>query len=397
MGTPQRTLRQASTRTTPSWGYEYKFYAIGKAALPARAVSIKSPVRFDGRVLAYVGQNFYDWLGSGDDAVRASLRGLRADGFLGVQVDLNYYMSSPTADSVWPQYAVDESVCPAWARTPTHDETRRLLRLASAEGMVAEVRIQVNISRQAQGTDPRWRGAIEPTSVSAWFRGYSELCVELARLAAEEDVEWFGIGVELNSMQKNDERWREVAEAVRQVFSGGVTFAEATHLYLAGFNTYSEEPSFELNVGRFWDALDFIEMNMWPGLEGVTLETQADQRFSVVTENLVRFWRPAFEYYRAKYAALPVCFGEMGTFDYDGAIVTDDFFGAWQLPGARMDHQEFADTWAAYLCLAAAMGADGLAAWSVTLDPTTPQWVGTHKINMTPAIRVFRAVVAGRP
>lgn len=378
------------------WGYEYQFrlYDASKTVLGRLAAVVRSPVHFTGEALAFVGHNFFDWLDQTDVAILQVLGSLKQVGFSGVQVDVNYYMTSPTASEVVPQYTVDLTVCEAWQRTGTQSQVERMLRLARTAGMTAELRLQVNVARKAQPTDPRWRGAIAPRDVSAWFSNYGTLCEELAALAEREGAKRFGLGVELNSLEHYTERWRELADSLRSVFHGELTFAQCAAVYLAGYNTYNGETRFEKNVGTFWNALDLVEVNMWPGAGGsMVLEVQRDQRFSVLLGNLVRFWAPAFYYYRSQYPTLPVCFGELGTFDYDGALTTDDFYGAWRLPGAKLDHQEYVDTWAAYLCMATALDADGLAAWTVALAPSTPQSVGTHQLNMTPALRAFQAIL----
>jgi hypothetical protein len=379
------------------WGYEYqlRLYDASKTVLGRPAAVIRSPVHFAGEALAFVGHNFFDWLDQTDAVILQVLASFKQVGFSGVQVDVNYYMTSPTASEVVPQYKVDLTVCETWQRTGTQSQVERMLRLARTAGMTAELRLQVNVARKAQPTDPRWRGAIAPRDVSAWFSNYGMLCKELAALAEREGAKRFGLGVELNSLEHYTERWRELADSLRNVFHGELTFAQCTAVYLAGYNTYNGEARFERNVGTFWNALDLVEVNMWPGAGGsMVLEVQRDQRFSVLLENLVRFWAPAFRYYRSQYPALPVCFGELGTFDYDGAVTTDDFYGAWRLPGAKLDHQEYVDTWAAYLCMATALDADGLAAWTVALAPSTPQSVGTHQLNMTPAIRTLGAILS---
>jgi hypothetical protein len=388
-GNPAENTPKSSHTNHAIWGYEYEVRTIGGVALPARAVTVRSPVHFGGEALAFIGHNFYDWLYLSDSTLIQSLVTLKAAGFTGISLGLNYYMDTPAAVDMQPWYTPDPAIFDTWLRTPTVSEVERTLRLAKEASMSCELRIEIQVAAQAQV----WRGDITPRSVSAWFSNYQSLCLDLGRLAQREGVKRFVIGAELNSLEQYAQSWRNLAAAVRTVFFGEITFAQCAAIYLE--RDYSRRAPFEGSVGTFWDTFDLIEMNMWPGAgDGMRLETQQDQRFSVLVANLVHFWSKAFSYYREKYPTLPIHFGEIGTFDYDGAIVTGDFYGAWALPSARLDHQEYVDTWAAYFAMAAALGADGLGAWTFTLDPGTPQWIRTHQVNRTPAMRTATAVLS---
>ncbi|MCA9562240.1 MAG: hypothetical protein KC561_02065, partial [Myxococcales bacterium] len=100
-----------------------------------------------------------------------------------------------------------------------------------------------------------WRGEIDPGSDerwAQWFDSYQEFIVEYAQLAAEIEADAFVVGVELVSSTRRDpDRWRQIIAAVREVYSGPITYA-------ANWD--------EAIYVTFWDALDFIGVQMFAPL-----------------------------------------------------------------------------------------------------------------------------------
>ena len=392
-GNPAEHTPKSNHTDHAIFGYEYEFRILAQSS-ERFLVKIKSPFEFTGSAFAFVGHNFFDWLTLPDSALLDALKSLEDVGFAGISLGANHFMNSNVATDMFAQYTYDPAVCEAWKRTPTENELRRMMRLANQAGLDVEFRVELWLTDAFKESHGGWRGAIDPTNVNQWFANYGDLCTRLATIAEEEGADIFVVGVELNSLERYTDRWRELVSSMRHVFHGKITFAEATNLYLAGYSTYDNEDRLDRNVGSFWGTLDLIEVNMWPGAGGnMKLEERTDQRFTVLLQNLLDFWSPAFSLYRTLYPQLPIRFGEIGTFDYDGAMATDDFYGAWLLPNAKLDHQEYVDTWAAYLCMATALSADGLSAWTVTLDVSSRQWIGTHQLNQTPALYAFRAIM----
>lgn len=92
-----------------------------------------------------------------------------------------------------------------------------------------------------------WRGAIEfGDDEQAWrrfFDGYRAFIVDQARFAQRHGVPLFAVGVETEKTTGREREWRRIVAAVRQVYSGRITYA-------ANWDSLDAVP--------FWDALDLI-------------------------------------------------------------------------------------------------------------------------------------------
>ena len=82
--------------------------------------------------------------------------------------------------------------------------------------------------------EPKW---------SDWFASYTEFIVHYARIAQAEGVELFCVGCEMVQTDRRADDWRAVVAAVREVYSGIVTY---------NCDKYQES-----NV-TWWDAVDVI-------------------------------------------------------------------------------------------------------------------------------------------
>ena len=65
----------------------------------------------------------------------------------------------------------------------------------------------------------KWRGAIAPTNVKAWFTSYESVLRPYLRMAQNNKVEQFAISGELNSLQ-NSPYWPSVIKFARHLYSG---------------------------------------------------------------------------------------------------------------------------------------------------------------------------------
>jgi hypothetical protein len=97
-----------------------------------------------------------------------------------------------------------------------------------------------------------WRGAIDfGDDDQAWrrfFDGYRSFIVDQAAFAEQSRVELFSVGVEYEGTTRFESDWRRVIDAVRQVYSGKITYA-------ANWDSLDKVP--------FWDALDMIGVNAY--------------------------------------------------------------------------------------------------------------------------------------
>mgnify|MGYP003670306796 CR=1 FL=1 len=99
-----------------------------------------------------------------------------------------------------------------------------------------------------------WAGAIDPGSDAGWedwFDAYRTHLVELAVLAESEDADGFVVGTELGRSASRAE-WSDVIAAVRNVFSGTLTYAAHG---VEGLNAFSH-----------WHLLDLAGVTLYPSL-----------------------------------------------------------------------------------------------------------------------------------
>src|SRR5215510_2815893 len=86
--------------------------------------------------------------------------------------------------------------------------------------------------------DPKaWRGVIEPTNRSAWFKSYVKLLLPYAAVAASGHAATFVIGTELESLE-GDPRWAGLIHAIRSVYRGELLYDE----------TYNEFQIHDINL-----------------------------------------------------------------------------------------------------------------------------------------------------
>lgn len=140
-----------------------------------------------------------------------------------------------------------------------------------------------------------WRGAIDfGNDASAWdrfFEGYSRFIVDQARFAETHDVPLFSIGVEYERTTRFEDRWRRIIAAVRDVYSGEITYA-------ANWDSLHKVP--------FWDAVDLIGVNAYfPLAERAAPDREAvDRAWGEPLEQLSRLSH--------RHGGKPVVFAEIG-------------------------------------------------------------------------------------
>jgi hypothetical protein len=136
-------------------------------------------------------------------------------------------------------------------RHPTSSPTEASLRRTFQEARGLQLRVMffptINLRDEAENAT-WWRGNIAPSDWDLWWRNYSAFNVHLARIAQEEGVEWYSLGTEMASTHRFPDRWRQLAQDVRRVFRGKLT-------YSVNFDSHD---SF-----TFGDCLDVIGMNTY--------------------------------------------------------------------------------------------------------------------------------------
>jgi len=171
--------------------------------------------------------------------------------------------------------------------------------------------------------DGSWRGEIQPCS--QWFASYREFITFWADLAAAQRVEMLCVGCELKQTVGWSAAWRQVVEAVRQRYSGPLTYA-ANH---------GTEQTID-----WWDAVDYIGIDAY-----YPLTDQSDPSL----EQLKAAWQNRCQsigwWITNRWPTKKVIFTEVGYQSVDGTNRTP----WWTDPSRPIDLQEQADCYEALL------------------------------------------------
>jgi len=178
-------------------------------------------------------------------------------------------------------------------RTPSWRTVLRTIRQARRHRLRVGV---MPIVLLASGTDDHWRGDIKPRSLLAWFRSYGRHLGRCADIARDGGAHLLVVGSELSSLERHGGYWRTLIDSVRARFSGRLT-------YSANWD--------QLQVVRFWDALDFV---------GMTGYHQLTRKRNPTVEDLVAGWRPVKDMIGQlqRHVGKPVAFTEIGYASIDG-------------------------------------------------------------------------------
>ncbi len=149
------------------------------------------------------------------------------------------------------------------SRERVESDTRTAIRLAHARGLAVLLKPHLWLDDRSEGA---WRGDIDPGPAiwPAWERGYRDVVLGFARLAAQERVAGFSLGSELTEVAlRHPEFWRQLASDVGALFAGKLTYA-------ANWDR-------ELEQIEWWDAVDYIGVDaFWPLTEDRDEVLQSD-------------------------------------------------------------------------------------------------------------------------
>jgi hypothetical protein len=137
--------------------------------------------------------------------------------------------------------------------TSGRGESDASLRAATAQAQALGIEVVMKPHLWLRGG--AWVGEValpDEPAWDAWFASYTRFIVHYAALAEELALPLLVVGVELRATTAaQPQRWREVIRAARDVYSGPITYAanwdEAEHV-------------------TFWDALDYVGVQMWAPL-----------------------------------------------------------------------------------------------------------------------------------
>lgn len=167
----------------------------------------------------------------------------------------------------WYQETAESSVI--YAEDPGRTTRDGPLRAAIAEAKTLGMRVV--LKPHVDLADGGSRISISPGDEAAWFASYTEMILHYAGMAEETGVDQFVVGTELGGTSGEEAAWREVIAAVRQVFTGPITYA-------ANHDEYGEV--------EFWDAVDLIGVDAYFPLSSVP---------TTILSDLSRSWEPIVE------------------------------------------------------------------------------------------------------
>jgi Ca2+-binding RTX toxin-like protein len=202
-----------------------------------------------------------------------------------------------------------------------------------------------------------WRAELAPTDPKAWFDSYKAMMVEYAKVAQEAGAAMICVGTEMDSMidptkvcsdgKTYTEKWAEIIDAVRAVYSGKVTYA-------ATYWTAKD-------VG-FWNKVDYIGVDAYIPLTARHAADDSSPYDPTVDEMVAAWTQPHFnswvrdtlhggksvvDYYKAlseRYGK-KVIFTEVGYRSLDGTTTDPGVFGGSQ--DSPPDFQEQVDAYTA--------------------------------------------------
>lgn len=167
----------------------------------------------------------------------------------------------------------------------------------------------------------------------AWFQAYEEFIGHYAELSERNGVEVLVVGQELVGTTHRRDDWLRIIRSVRQRYHGHLTYGSLL------YGPYGQaNPPSDVTKIEWWDALDYIGVQVWPGLT---------TRNDPTVQELKRAWMETglaaqFEEVSRRFSK-PVIFTEIGYRSLDG---TNKAPGLWREKGT-IDLQEQADAYQA--------------------------------------------------
>lgn len=287
---------------------------------------------------------------------------------------------TPYDNDVFALYTVDPNIANWDIVTPTQSELEKMLKAAEAAEMDIHVRGVINISQQYQDEHGfRCSTWIEPTNPQEFFDSYTKLLLKLVPLLNKYHVKLLTPFIEMTGIEKYSDLIKKMCTTISRTYKGEIGFEEETANILNGASVFNSTPirteeayaNFEKGF-TFWNWVSptgkhiIYEYSVWTP----RLETQKDQRVSVMEPNFIKFLEPAHSYFSSTYPQDSQMIGEIGTRDADGGCLGPDYYN---IPRSQrvFDEQERADVWYAYFKGSKELGIESLDVWVFTLGNTS--------------------------
>jgi Ca2+-binding RTX toxin-like protein len=207
--------------------------------------------------------------------------------------------------------------------------------------------LKVVVKPHLETTDRVWCAELAPTDPKAWFASYKAMMVQYAEAAEAGGAEMICVGTEMDSMidptkvcsdgKTYTQKWAEIIDAVRAVYSGKVTNAA----------TYATVQK----VG-FWDKVDYIGTDAYipsstindPSVDQI-VDAWIKPHFNSGIRDTLHGGKSVVDYYKAlsEQYGKKVIFTEVGYRSMDGANKDPGVFGG----SGTVDFQEQVDCYEA--------------------------------------------------
>lgn len=199
-----------------------------------------------------------------------------------------------------------------YERTPSDAELEQIIDRFHARG------IRVMLYPCVEIHDSVWRGKIDfPEGYeqisgvvtdywTPWFKSYTEMYVDYARLAERKGVELLCLGAEMNGTVRKEKEWSRLIDEVRKVYRGPLIYE--AH----GITDFDKFPA-------WYGKLDMI---------GYSFYGAVSPRPGASVEEMVAFLRPRVEQMKrlSEKTGKPLLFTESGALARKGATVKPDNF-----------------------------------------------------------------------
>jgi hypothetical protein len=245
----------------------------------------------------------------------------------------------------------------------------RLIQEAHSRGIAVMLAPQV-----VPGSyEPTWK--IRPASWDAWFSlqpadpSYSNWILRWAEFAEQNGVEVFSVGNELTSSHRYQEHWENLIAAVREAYSGMITYADNYWVFWLN----SEYPPFPACSLLDLQGVNFYFRGSGDLYAGPALIDPTPDQIYTNLENQVD--RMLLQFREPSCGGIPIIITEMGMFPIDGANTrpeSSDFDHPIQ------DNQEQVDFFTMVWSLAADHNFHGIVVWQ--LQPQREAWSGIEGV-----------------
>lgn len=301
--TPTRTATPASPTPTPT----------------APAIPVPSSDFQKGMALGAWRAGHYDTVGA-----ELSLENLLPTGTNWIQLVVDGIQSSLSSTTI------DRTS----ARTNTDADLAHIIQMAHSRGLRVMLKPLVSFPDDSSldhvqiGTtftsEEQWR---------RWFQAYEEFIGHYAELSERNGVEILVVGHELVGTTHRKDDWLRIIRSVRQRYHGQLTYGSL----LYGLYGQANPPS-DVTKIEWWDALDYIGIQVWPGLTTNNDPTVEELKRAWVETGFVAQFEEV-----SRRLNKPVIFTEIGYRSMDGNAKTP---GVWKTKGT-VDLQEQADLYQA--------------------------------------------------